>query len=157
MPFLNHVGIAVRDLASLRRLFEILGVVSDGQPLHEESVATEKVDTTFLPLSLPEGVQTQLEFLEPHHGPNGPEGAIGQFLQKKGPGVHHLSFELERGRLNSVSQKLKEEGYRLIYDEPRPGAHGMRVNFIHPKTAGGILIEIMENAVGKVKAEESGS
>ena len=73
-----------------------------------------------------------------------PEGAVAKFIQKRGPGIHHLSFRVEKGELDPLCDKLKAEGYRLIYDAPRDGAHQMRINFIHPSSAGGILIEVME-------------
>lgn len=133
MARLNHIGIAVNQLPELKKLFSILGFSVE----HEEVVPTEKVKTHFLPL--PKEV-VYLEFLEP----TSPESTIAQFMAKKGPGIHHLSFELEKGKLESTCAELKKAGYQLIYDSPRPGAHSMRINFIHPKTAGGMLIELME-------------
>jgi methylmalonyl-CoA/ethylmalonyl-CoA epimerase len=73
-----------------------------------------------------------------------PEGVVAKFIQKKGPGIHHLAFEVGQGELEYLSEKLKKEGYRLIYDRSQSGAHGMKVNFIHPGSAGGILIELTE-------------
>jgi methylmalonyl-CoA/ethylmalonyl-CoA epimerase len=70
-------------------------------------------------------------------------------MEKRGPGIHHLSFTVPAGRLNALCVLLRDEKYRLIYDEARPGAHGMRINFIHPSSAGGMLIELMEPGVGK--------
>ena len=64
--------------------------------------------------------------------------------------MHHLSFEVEQGTLDAMVDKLRDAGLQWIYPEPRPGAHGMRVNFIHPKSAGGVLIELMEK--GREKA-----
>ena len=130
---LNHIGIAVELLPQLKTLFALLGLTVD----HSEAVPSQGVDTHFLPLPVE---LTHLELLVP----TDPQGTVAQFLAKRGPGIHHLSFELPQGTLERVSQRLREEGYRLIYDTPRPGAHGMRVNFVHPSTAGGILIEVME-------------
>lgn len=134
---LNHIGIAVSDLNAMKRLFAILGLSVD----HVEAVPEQGVVTHFLPLPLEQG---NLEFLEP----TDPEGTISKYLQKKGPGIHHLSFKVKTGELDSLSDRLRGEGYRLIYDASRMGAHGMRVNFIHPASAGGILVEIMEKADG---------
>ena len=73
-----------------------------------------------------------------------PEGPVAKFIQKRGPGIHHLSFEVVRGELDPLCTRLLAEGFMLTFAAPKPGAHGMRVNFIHPQSAGGMLIEIME-------------
>lgn len=130
---LNHIGIAVSDIPHLRKLFQILGLTID----HTERVDEQGVMTHFLPLPQP---AASLELLEPVD----PEGTIAQFLAKRGPGIHHLSFEVTRGELDGLCARLVAAGYRLIYKEPRAGAHAMRINFIHPASAGGMLIEIME-------------
>lgn len=132
---LNHIGIAVAQLPELRKLFEVLGLREGSSEL----VAEQGVQTHFFPL--PQTV-TNLELLVPTDA----EGTVAKFLAKRGPGIHHLSFECDRGSLDPLSAKLKAGGFRLIYDAPKAGAHGMRVNFIHPGSAGGMLIEIMEKA-----------
>jgi len=134
MANLNHIGIAVSDLPKMQELFSILGLSAS----HSEKVSTQGVMTHFLPLPV---VQSNLELLEPL---DKQAGAVAQFIQKRGPGIHHLSFAVERGELENLCVKLKTAGFRLIYDQPQPGAHGMRVNFVHPASAGGILIEVME-------------
>lgn len=130
---LNHIGIAVAQLPELKKLFGVLGL----QTTHTEAVPDQGVVTHFLPLPRE---QTSLELLEV----SDPEGTVAKFIQKRGPGIHHLSFQLPKGELNDLCSRLKSEGYKLIYDAPRAGAHGMRVNFIHPQSAGGMLIEVME-------------
>ncbi len=130
---LDHIGIAVKDLPGLERLFALLGLTKN----HSETVPEQGVNTHFIPTP-PTG--TTLELLEP----TDPTGTVAQFLAKRGPGIHHLSFSLAPGTLESTCAKLKESGYRLIYESPKDGAHGMRINFIHPSTAGGLLIELME-------------
>lgn len=130
---LNHIGIAVADLPGLKKLFGLLGL-SIG---HVESVPEQGVRAHFLKLPLEEG---HLELLET----TDPEGTVAKFIQKRGPGIHHLSFKLVRGELERVCDLLKNEGYRLIYPAPKAGAHQMRINFIHPASAGGMLIELME-------------
>jgi hypothetical protein len=67
-------------------------------------------------------------------------------MQKRGAGIHHLSFTVKKGELDSLLGKLRANGIRLIYDQPKAGAHQMRINFIHPASAGGMLIELMEKA-----------
>jgi methylmalonyl-CoA epimerase len=132
---LNHIGIAVADLPALTRLFGILGLEVN----HIEPVPEQGVRTHFLPIQ-PDASGSHLEFLEVLD----PQGTVAQFIQKRGPGIHHLSFTVPKGNLDALCRRLKEEGYRLIYEQPKAGAHQMRINFIHPASAGGMLIEIME-------------
>lgn len=110
---------------------------------HVEDVAEQGVRTHFIPLAVEEKARdggSQIELLEVID----PASTVAKFLEKRGPGIHHLSFRVDRGGLDALSLRLKAEGFRLIYDQPKAGAHGMRINFIHPATAGGMLIEIME-------------
>jgi methylmalonyl-CoA/ethylmalonyl-CoA epimerase len=137
MAYLDHIGIAVADLPALKRLFSLLALeVSGTEPVPDQGVTTH-----FLPM--PAGAQpAQLELLEV----TDPEGTVARFVQKRGPGIHHLSFRVRAGELEPLCARLRAGGYRLVYDAPRSGAHGMRINFIHPASAGGILIEVMEPA-----------
>ena len=133
MASLNHIGIAVNDLPEMRKLFGLLGLTI-GQT---EDVPSQGVRTHFLSLPVQPG---NLELLEV----TDPEGTVAKFIQKRGPGIHHLSFSVAAGTLTTLCDRLKREGYRMIYEAPRDGAHAMRINFIHPASAGGILIELME-------------
>ena len=136
---LNHIGIAVSasggSSAALAKLFQILGITKG----ISESVPEQGVNVHFYNL---EGTPPHLELLEV----SDPQGTVAKFIEKKGPGIHHLSFLLESGTLDELCAKLKTEGYRLTYDAPKKGAQQMRINFIHPATAGGVLIELMEKA-----------
>lgn len=132
---LNHIGIAVADLPAVQKLFGLLGL----QVTHTEKVPEQGVNTHFLPLNTIPG-NAHFELLEV----SDPEGTVAKFIEKRGPGIHHLSFTVGRGELEPLCEKLKTAGCRLIYDQPRAGAHGMRINFIHPASAGGILVEVME-------------
>lgn len=140
MTFLNHIGIATQDPEKFTRLFQILKILPVGAKIHTEHVPEQKVDTHFLPMPM-QGHVPQAELLIPTA-----DGAIQKFLDSKGPGIHHLSFQLEKGTLESISQDLVAAGYQLIYPAPQKGAHQMRINFIHPRSTGGILVEIMEPA-----------
>lgn len=133
MAILNHIGIAVSQLPEIKRLFDLMGL----KVQHTEDVPDQGVRTHFLPLPVEQGHLELLEVLDP-------EGTVAQFIKKRGPGIHHLSFLFKAGELEPLCAKLRQEGYRLIYDQPRMGAHAMRINFIHPGSAGGILIELME-------------
>ena len=130
---LDHIGIAVSNLPELTQLFGILGLNAS----HREAVPEQGVVTHFLPLPRE---QASVELLEV----TDPEGTVAKFIQKRGPGIHHLSFQLADGELDAICAKLRQSGYRLIYDEAKAGAHGMKINFIHPSSAGGVLIELME-------------
>ena len=130
---LNHIGIAIDRLPEMTRLFALLGLAVD----HVEPVPEQGVRTHFLPLPVD---LVNLELLEV----TDPAGTVARFIEKRGPGIHHLSFEVTRGELDSLCAKLRDEGFKLTYDSPKAGAHQMRINFIHPASAGGILIELME-------------
>lgn len=131
---LNHIGIATESGSDrLEILFRILGI-SRGP---SEKVEDQGVNVHFFS---PSGEAPHLELLEVMD----PEGSVAKFIQKRGPGIHHLSFQVESGTLDPLSEHLKKEGFRFTYEAPRKGAQGMRINFIHPATAGGVLIELME-------------
>lgn len=137
---LNHIGIAAPETSTLERLLHILGVQKD----RVETVPEQGVKTHFLPL-LSDSGGSHLELLEPLD----PKGTVAQFIAKRGPGIHHLSFTVEKGQLDGICQKLRDEGFRLIYEQPKAGAKAMRINFIHPSSAGGILIELMESSLSR--------
>lgn len=130
--YLDHIGIAVGSSSRLAEALALLGLPVTGS----ERVEREKVDTDWVPLPV---IQGSVELLKPMD----PESVIGKFLSKAGrDGIHHLSFRVED--IKAVSAKLSGAGFRLIYPEPKPGAHNCLVNFIHPGTTGGVLLEITE-------------
>ncbi len=128
---LDHIAIAVPDLeAAIARFVEDLGIELGGR----EDVPTESTTTVFLPIK-----GTQIELIHPMDG----QGPVAAYLEKRGGGLHHLCFETDD--IDGDMQRLKEKGYRFLSDAPKPGAHGTRVAFIHPKSAGGVLIELAEH------------
>lgn len=128
---LDHVAIAVADLeGAIRRFAEDLGLTLSGR----EDVPTERTSTAFFPL---EG--TRIELVHPMNG----EGPIAKALEKRGPGLHHLCFETDD--LDADVERLRAKGYVFLSDAPRPGAHGTRVIFVHPKSCGGVLVELAEH------------
>ncbi len=135
MVTLNHIGIASNG-EQLEKLFKLLNITRGVT----ESVPEQGVDVHFFNLA---GGAPHLELLKIQD----PEGTIAQFIKKRGPGIHHLSFQVDSGKLDDISARLKTEGFKLIYETPKLGAQNMRVNFIHPATAGGVLIELMEGMV----------
>ncbi len=131
--WLNHIGIAFKAPEQARKLFTLLGI----QQSHSEPVPDQGVVTHFFPLP---AHAASLEFLEPVD----PQGVIAQFLAKRGPGVHHLAFEVTHGELDATCERVRQAGFKLVYEQPRKGAHAMRINFVHPASTGGLLVEILE-------------
>jgi methylmalonyl-CoA/ethylmalonyl-CoA epimerase len=132
---LNHIGIATEaGNIQLEKLFKILNI----NQTSSEDVPEQGVRVHFFS---PTGEAPHLELLEVKD----PEGSVAKFIQKRGAGIHHLSFQVETGMLDSLCLRLKDEGFRFTYPEPKFGAQGMRINFIHPASAGGVLVELMES------------
>lgn len=126
---LEHIGIAVKDLKKAKALYQKLGFsVSKEERLLEMGLLV-----AFLPIG-----ETKLELLMGIAG----DDAISKFVEKKGEGIHHLAFKVKdiEGKL----KELHEEGFRLIDQKPRIGALGKKVAFIHPKSTGGILMELIQ-------------
>ncbi len=129
---LDHVAIAVSDIeAAIARFVQDFGIPLSGR----EDVPTENTSTAFFPL---EG--TRIELITPMEAG---VGAVAKSLEKRGEGVHHLCFRSDD--ILEDMQRLKAKGYRFLSDAPRPGAHGTKVVFIHPKSCGGVLIELAEH------------
>lgn len=126
---LDHIGIATPNLSE-SNFFQLLGL----KDLGTEEVPTEKVKVGFFET----GNNATVELLEP----TSEDSTIAKFMEKKGPGIHHICFRVQG--IDELVQKLKAEGVRLINEEPRPGAHNCRVVFIHPKSTGGVLVELSE-------------
>jgi methylmalonyl-CoA/ethylmalonyl-CoA epimerase len=125
----DHIGIAVRSLEERVRLYRALGLEVSGT----EEVPSERVRVAFLPAG-----DTRIELLEP----TSPDSPVGRFIAKRGEGMHHISLEVDD--IQATMAALSAEGFRLLSDEPGPGAHGMRVCFLHPGSAGGVLIELCQ-------------
>lgn len=128
---LSHIGIAVESLDEASKIFSDLLSVKPG-PVKE--VSDQKVKTVFFPLN----GRTKIELLVPVDR----TGPIRKFLDKRGPGIHHLAFAVED--INARLNDLKEKGYRLVDDTPRIGAEGKKIAFLHPSSTSGVLIELEE-------------
>ncbi|MGH9363319.1 MAG: methylmalonyl-CoA epimerase [Thermoanaerobaculia bacterium] len=132
---LDHLGVAVRSLAPALALYrDRLGLAVEGV----EEVPQEKVRVAFLPLG-----DTRLELLEP----TADDSPVARFIDKRGEGLHHLCFEVED--LDGVLARLPGSGIELLPGYPRPGAEGGRVAFLHPRSTGGVLMELREGGGGK--------
>ena len=126
---LDHIGIATKSITD-SPFFKTLGLADGGT----EEVASEKVKVGFFNT----GNDASIELLEPTD-----EGSpIAKFLDKRGPGIHHICFRVQG--IDELVAHLKASGVQLINEEPRPGAHNCRVVFIHPKSTGGVLVELSE-------------
>jgi len=126
----EHIGIAVRELEDAKKIYcDILGLELTG----EKTLPERGVKVAFL-----ETGNTKVELLEGL----GDESPVSKFVERKGPGVHHLCFEVDD--IGRVMQELEAAGVRLIDEMPRAGAEGKLVAFLHPKSASGVLIELTE-------------
>jgi len=128
---LDHVAIAVSDIEKAVSVYSDMGL--SFLPEREE-VLSQGVKTAFAKIDS----LANLELLSPING----EGPIQKFIDKNGEGIHHLCFRTED--VNKKCGELKSKGYKLIYETPVEGAHGALVNFVHPKSTGGVLIEISQ-------------
>jgi methylmalonyl-CoA epimerase len=130
---IHHIGIAVSDLDSGAALWgpSGLGLSEEGR----EDVTEARTRVAMYPVG-----ESRIELLEAI----GDDSPVGQFLAKRGPGIHHICFEVED--IERECQRLRGLGLRLLSETPQPGAHGSRVMFIHPKDTGGVLVELNEFA-----------
>ncbi len=125
---LDHIAIAVPDLEkAIKRFLEDFGLTYSGT----EDVESAKTSTAFFPLP-----ETSIELIYPLRG----EGPVAGFLEKKGPGLHHLCFRSDD--IDADVARLKAKGYLFLSEAPSLGAHNCRVIFIHPKSCDGVLIEL---------------
>ena len=127
---LHHIAIAVADFQqAIERFLLDFGLNYKGV----EDVESAQTKTAFFPIS-----GSKIELIHPLNG----GGPVQKFLEKKGEGLHHICFQSDD--LDADVEKLREKGYVFLTEQPYQGAHGSRVIFIHPKSAGGVLIELME-------------
>jgi len=126
----DHIGIAVTSLQKSIPLFEkLLGTAC----YKTEQVSTENVTTAFFQKG-----ETKIELLESISE----DGVIKKYIEKKGEGIHHIAFDVED--IHAEMSRLKSEGFILINDEPKQGADNKLVCFLHPKSTGGVLIELCQ-------------
>jgi methylmalonyl-CoA/ethylmalonyl-CoA epimerase len=131
----NHIGIAVRSIDAQRPFYEgTLGAAFEGV----ESVPDQKVRVAFFRIG-----DVRLELLEPTES----SSTIAAFLEKRGEGLHHIALTV--AGLEERIAELKQAGLRMIDETPRPGAHHMRIAFLHPRSTFGVLTELCEPACEK--------
>lgn len=127
---IDHIGIASADVAkTIASMREIFGL----NPVFEEIVEEQKVKAVGFQLG-----ESKLEFLEP----TSPDSPIARYMEKKGEGMHHVAFKVDD--INAAIRALKKAGMRMIDEEPRIGAEGKLIAFVHPKSINGLLIELTQ-------------
>ncbi len=126
---IDHLGIAVKSLAAAKGIYQKLGLTVSA----EEIVADEQVRVVMVPVG-----ESRLELLEP----TSDNSTVARFLAKRGEGLHHVSLRVPD--LAASVAKLKQDGVRLVSDEIKVGAGGHRYVFVHPSSAGGVLLELVE-------------
>jgi methylmalonyl-CoA/ethylmalonyl-CoA epimerase len=129
---IDHIGVATDDLDGAIALYE--GTL--GMPVaHRETVESQGVEAVLLDIG-----EGHVELLRPL----GPDTPVGKYLDKKGPGLHHVAYAVDD--IEAVLARLKEAGIEMIDAEPRDGIRDSRVAFVHPRSTGGVLTEIVEPA-----------
>jgi methylmalonyl-CoA/ethylmalonyl-CoA epimerase len=134
---IDHVGIAVADLdAAIKWYHDNLGMIV----LHEEINEEQGVREAMLSVrGAPKG-SAQIQLMSPLDE----DSTIAKFIDKRGPGLQQLAYRT--GDIDALSERLRSQGVRLLYEAPRKGTANSRINFIHPKDAGGVLVELVEPA-----------
>lgn len=129
---IDHLGIAVNNMAEGKNFWsDVLGLKFEGA----ETVAEQKVTTAFFPVG-----ESEVELLES----TSPDGPVAKFIEKKGTGFQHVAFRVEN--IEEALAELKAKGIQLIDQEPRKGAGGAKIAFLHPKATGGVLVELCERS-----------
>lgn len=127
---IDHLGIAVSSIDKARAFYEALGL----RITHEETVEHEQVKTAMIPTE-----NSRIELLEP----TSEDSPVGRFLKKRGEGLHHIAIHVDD--IAATLQSLKEKGIRLISDQVQTGAGGHLYFFVHPSSAGGVLLEVCQD------------
>jgi methylmalonyl-CoA/ethylmalonyl-CoA epimerase len=130
---IDHLGVAVRSIEEGRAVYEAMGL----SVAAIEEVPEEGVRVALIPCG-----ESNIELLEP----TSPDSPIAKFLEKRGPGIHHVCLATDDVR--SDDARLREQGYQVLRPEPTRGAGGCWVQFVHPKSTGGVLLELSESPDG---------
>jgi len=127
---IDHLGVAVKSIDKGKEFWtDILGLTFEGA----ETVEAQKVTTAFFPVG-----ESEVELLES----TAPDGPIARYIEKRGEGIQHIAFRVEN--IDEALEELNEKGIQLIDETPRTGAGGARIAFLHPKSTGGVLVELCE-------------
>ena len=127
---INHIGIAVNSIEESTPLYrDVYGMLAEGVEVVEE----QKVRVAFFAVG-----ESRIELLEP----TSPDSPVAKFMEKNGPGVHHIAYEVDD--VKAEIERLQQQGIRLIDEVPRCGAHHTQIAFLHPKSSGGVLTEMCQ-------------
>ena len=132
--YLDHIGIACENLDDSSSFWSLLGLIQGDDELVED----QGVTTRFFSTSEKDPSTPKIELLEP----TGEDTPIGKFLSKRGPGIQQVCFRVEN--IESVISLMQENGIQMIDTVPRKGAHGAMIAFVHPKSTGGVLVELAQ-------------
>ena len=128
---IDHIGIAVVSIAAARAFYEAMGLIVEAiEEVPQEGVRVAMIACGESKIELPEAIS--------------PDSPIARFLERRGPGIHHLCFASDD--LHHDDLMLRDAGVELLRPEPTPGAGGCWVQFVHPKSAGGVLVELSQGA-----------
>ncbi len=126
----DHVGVAVKSVQQMLDLYSKLGEFE----VRQTEVAGQKAKIVMMKAG-----GTSVEFLEP----TSEDSSLAKFIRERGEGLHHVAFEVDD--IEEKTEELKQKGFRFIYDHPAEGKFGSKVNFMHPKSTGGVLVELTQN------------
>lgn len=130
MRKIEHLGIAVKNIEESARLYEALL----GKPAYKtEKVESEGVNTMFFEIG-----ESKIELLEATN----PESPIAKYIEKRGEGIHHIAYDVED--IYAEIERLKKEGFEMIHHTPKEGADNKLIAFMHPKSSGGVLVELCQ-------------
>jgi methylmalonyl-CoA/ethylmalonyl-CoA epimerase len=127
---INHIGIAVHNIEEAAKFYtEVLGLKLEGV----QEVPDQKVKVAFLPIG-----EVRVELIEP----TSPESPVAKYLEKSGPGIHHIAYQV--ADVAAEVEKLKAAEVKMVDQTPRRGAHDTLIAFVHPKASGGVLTELVQ-------------
>ena len=131
MKKIEHIGIAVKNLAEANQLYSKL---LNTKPYKEEAVESEGVTTSFFEVG-----ESKIELLAATRE----DSAIAKYIEKRGEGIHHIAFYVDN--IEDEIERLQQEGFKLLNDQPKRGADQKKIAFLHPKSAHGVLVELCED------------
>ena len=131
MKKIEHIGIAVKNLAEANQLYSKL---LNTKPYKEEAVESEGVTTSFFEVG-----ESKIELLAATRE----DSAIAKYIEKRGEGIHHIAFYVDN--IEDEIERLQQEGFKLLNDQPKRGADQKKIAFLHPKSAQGVLVELCED------------
>jgi len=128
---IDHIGIAVESIEESLKLYQ------DALKMNYKGI--EEIPERALKTAFIQAGDSMIELLEP----TSEQSTVAKFIEKKGPGIHHIALHVQN--ITQTMESLKEKGYRLLSDVPEKGAHGTKVVFLHPKSTNGVLLELVES------------